>query len=384
MRMLNTATLIALGGLGYIQLQPAMAQQTRAPTAATTPIKIETFAAGLEFPWGLQVLPDGRLIVTERPGRLRIVGRDGVVSPPLAGVPAVSAIGQGGLLDIALHPEFERSQQVFLAYAEPRGGNKNGTSVARARLVLEGGPPRLESVEVIFRQQPEFSGGLHFGARLAFAPDGRLFVALGERFQKDGAQDLMRHWGKVVRITAEGRIPDDNPFYGKSNARNEIWSYGHRNPQSAAIHPGTGKLWVVEHGPQGGDEINIPLKGRNYGWPVIGYGIDYSGARLHESTHRDGMEQPVYYWRPSIAPSGMAFYNGDLFAAWKGNLLVGALAGKALHRLVLNGETVVGEEILLKDAGHRIRDVRVGPDGAVWLLVDSADGRILRLMPGPS
>jgi glucose/arabinose dehydrogenase len=285
------------------------------------------------------------------------------------------------LLDIALAPHFDQSRLVYLTYAEPRGGQFNGTSLARAHLAGTTGGERLEGLEVIFRQEPAHRGGLHFGSRLAFAPDGKLFVTLGERFEMRFAQDLGRHWGKVVRINPDGSVPPDNPFIGKANTRPEIWSWGHRNPQSAALHPDTGILWVVEHGPRGGDEVNIIKRGANYGWPVIGYGIDYSGAKLHETTRKQGMEQPAYYWVPSIAPSGMAFYKGDLFPAWRGNLLVGALAGQALHRLVLDGESIVAEEVLLKDRGERIRDVRVGPDGAVWLLTDAAEGAVLRLTP---
>lgn len=370
-----TALLVA--GLPAI----ASAQQTRAPPVAQTAIRVDTVAKGLENPWALQILPDGRYLVTERPGRLRLVERDGRLSAPVAGVPAVAVTGQGGLLDVALAPDFSRSRLVFFTYAEPRGSGRNGTAVAKGRLNLEQSAPRLDEVQVIFRQSPDHSGGLHFGSRLAFAPDGRLFVTLGERFQMAFAQDLGRHWGKVVRLEPDGSVPPDNPFVGRSDARPEIWSYGHRNPQSAAIHPGSGKLWIVEHGPRGGDEVNVPLKGLNYGWPVIGYGIDYSGARLHETTAKPGMEQPVYYWVPSIAPSGMAFYSGSLFKGWNGNLLVGALAGQALHRLVLDGERIVGEEVLLSDLRERIRDVRVAPDGAVLVLTDSSDGKVLRLVP---
>ena len=247
--------------------------------------------------------------------------------------------------------------------------------------MLGGAGGRLEDVKIIFQQMPALGGGFHFGSRLAFARDGTLFVTLGERNQRDSAQDLTLLLGKIVRINLDGSLPKDNPFYAQSSKRNEIWSYGHRNVQSAALHPTTGKLWTVEHGPRGGDEVNIPGKGLNYGWPVIGYGIDYSGAKIHEATSKEGMEQPVYYWRPSIAPSGMAFYTGTLFPAWKGNLFVGALAGQALHRLVLDGERVVAEEILLKDRAERIRDVRQGPDGALWLLTDDPDGQILRVVP---
>jgi glucose/arabinose dehydrogenase len=373
--------LIAAALLVAAVATPALAEQTKAPAAPTTRVKVEVFAKGLEHPWGLQFLPDGRLIVTERPGRIRIVDREGKPSRPLVGVPRVAATGQGGLLDIALGPDFDRSRRIYLSYSEPRGGPVNGTSVARASLVGTAGEERLEGLEVIFRQEPAHRGGVHFGSRLAFAPDGKLFVTLGERYEMRFAQDLGRDWGKVVRIEPDGSVPADNPFVGQSEARPEIWSWGHRNPQSAAIHPATGVLWIVEHGPRGGDEVNVIKRGANYGWPVIGYGIDYSGAKLHESTHKEGMEQPAYYWVPSIAPSGMAFYTGSLFPAWRGNLLVGALAGQALHRLVLEGETVVAEEVLLKDRGERIRDVRMGPDGAVWLLTDEADGAVLRLTP---
>ena len=359
---------------------PAAAEQTRAPAAPSSAVRVEVFAAGLEYPWSLQFLPDGRLLVTERPGRLRIVAAGGRISPPLAGVPRVAAIGQGGLLDVALAPDFATSARIVMSYAEPRG-TASGTSVAIARLVPEADGGRLDDVKIIFQQMPAVSGGLHFGSRLAFARDGRLFVTLGERNQRDSAQDPTNHLGKIVRIAADGSLPQDNPFYGQSSKRNEIWSTGHRNVQAAAIHPATGKLWTIEHGPRGGDEVNIPGKGLNYGWPLIGYGIDYSGAKIHESTSRDGLEQPVYYWRPSIAPSGMAFYTGTLFPAWKGNLFVGALAGQALHRLVLEGERVVAEEILLQDRGERIRDVRQGPDGALWLLTDAANGRSLRVVP---
>jgi glucose/arabinose dehydrogenase len=338
-------------------------------------------AKTLVHPWAVAFLPDGRMLVTERPGRMRIVTRDGKLSRPLPGVPKVAATGQGGLLDVALAPNFGRSRLVYFSFSEPRDGGMNGTSVARARLAGLGSEERLEDFEVIFRQQPSHRGGLHFGSRLAFAPDGNLFVTLGERFQMRFAQDLGRHWGKVVRITPDGNAPADNPFFGRKGARPEIWSYGHRNPQAAAINPATNVLWVIEHGPQGGDEVNIVERGANYGWPVIGYGIDYSGAKLHESTHKEGMQQPTYYWVPSIAPSGMAFYTGDLFPDWKGNLLVGALAERTLHRLVLDGPQVVAEEVLLRDHGERIRDVRQGPDGAVWLLTDEANGKLLRLTP---
>ena len=253
--------------------------------------------------------------------------------------------------------------------------------MARGKLQAGEDAARLEDVKVVFRQEPATSGGMHFGSRLAFARDGNLFVTLGERFQRDKAQDLGNHYGKVVRLLPDGSAPPDNPFVNKAGARPEIWSYGHRNIQSAAINPASGKLWTVEHGARGGDEINIPQAGKNYGWPIITYGRDYSGAKVGEGTAKTGMEQPVYYWDPSIAPSGMAFYTGDLMPEWKGNLFVGALARQALHRLVLDGDRIVGEERLLGDLGERIRDVRSGPDGAIWLLTDSAEGRVLRVVP---
>ncbi len=366
----------------------AIAQLTNAPAPATkSTVKAETFAKGLVHPWGLQFLPaaepyGGRLLVTERDGRVRLVAKDGTLSPPVAGVPKVFAQGQGGLLDVVLDPKFAVNSLIYLAYAEPRDGNLNGSTVMRGRLVLEGSSAQLADAKIIFRQDPSGPGGLHFGCRLVFADDGMLFVMLGERGQKDYAQDVRRSWGKVVRITPDGAIPDDNPRFGATAAKG-LWTIGHRNPQAAALHPQTRKLWVVEHGPKGGDEVNVIERGKNYGWPVIGYGIDYSGAKIHEGTHKDGMEQPVYYWRPSIAPSGMAFYTADKFPQWKGNLFVGALAGQHLARLVLDGEKIVGEEKLLTDLGERIRDVRQGPDGHLWLLTDHPEGRVLRVVAAP-
>ncbi len=378
--MRSTLILAAVVVIAALLPNRGAAQTTRAPAPQNSlPIKVDSIAKGLEHPWGLQFLPDGRMIVTERPGRMRVIDQAGVLSMPLTGVPAVAATNQGGLLDIVLAPDFATSRMIHFCYAEPREGRTNGSTVARARLVLEGNGGRLEDLAIVFRQQPATTGGLHFGCRLAFAPDGRLFVAVGERFQMQFAQDLTRHWGKVVRIEPDGRVPADNPFVDAKDARPEIWSFGHRNPQAAAIEPSSGRLWVIEHGPRGGDEVNVAKSGLNYGWPIIGYGVDYSGAKLHEETHRPGLEQPVYYWAPSIAPSGMAFYTSDRTPAWKGNIFVGGLVSRALHRLVLEGERVIAEEVLLKDVGERIRDVRQGPDGSVWVLTDSADGALLKI-----
>ncbi len=376
MRPSMTALLVCLASM----LSPLHAEQTRAPPPAEpSVVKVETVAKGLDHPWSLQFLPDGRMLVTERPGRLRIVARDGTLSEPIANVPSVFGSGQGGLLDIALDPQFASNGTIYMTFAEPRGAGTAGTSVARAKLTTAGAGGRLDDVAVIFRQQPQTSGGNHFGSRIAIAPDGNLFVTLGERFQRDRSQDLAVHYGKVVRIRPIGGPAADNPFIAGKAALPEIWSYGHRNPQSAAIHPVTGKLWTVEHGAKGGDEINIPAAGKNYGWPIITYGRDYTGAKIGIGTAKDGLEQPIYYWDPSIAPSGMAFYTGDLMPKWRGNMFVGALAGQHLARLVLDGETVVAEEKLLVEESERIRDVRQGPDGAIFVLTDQANGRILRV-----
>jgi len=358
--------------------ETSLANQTRAPAAPTSQVTVQTVAEGLDHPWGFEFLPDGRILVTERDGRMRIVSTDGRLSQPVAGVPEVFAQGQGGLLDVALAPDFETSGTIYFSFSEPRRDG-NGTAVARARLNADVSPPRLEDVQVIFHQQPSYDGNVHFGSRIVPTPDGKLFVTLGERFQMRYAQDLSRHWGKVVRINADGSVPDDNPFVGREGARSEIWSYGHRNPQAAALHPETGELWIVDHGPRGGDEVNVVRKGLNYGWPVINYGRHYTGEEIPK--RREGMEQPLYYWDPSIAPSGMAFYTADRAPQWRGNLFVGALAGRHLARLVLDGEQVTAEERLLTDLNQRIRDVKQGPDGAIYVATDSARGRILQVTP---
>jgi aldose sugar dehydrogenase len=345
------------------------------------PLEIETVASGLSTPWGLAFLPDGRLLVTERPGRLRVVTRNGQLSPPAAGVPEVWASGQGGLHDVALDKDFAGNATIYLCYAE-RAGSGGRTAVARGKL-NHAQQPRLSDVKVIFRQEGPLSSGNHYGCRIAQGADGNLFVSLGDHYgPRDEAQNLGNHLGKIIRITPDGAAPRDNPFVGRDGAKPEIWSYGHRNPQSLAMHPTSGKVWEIEHGPRGGDEVNIPEKGKNYGWPVIGYGIDYSGAKIHEGTHKDGMEQPIKYWVPSIAPSGMAFYTADLFPKWRGSLFTGSINSiKGVVRLTLDGEKVTGEERLLQNLNEQIRDVRQGPDGALWLLTDNTAGRILRVTP---
>ena len=340
-------------------------------------LRIATVTRGLQHPWGLAFLPDGRMLVTERPGRMRVVGRDGTLdASPVAGLPRVDPIGQGGLLDVALHPG---GSWIYWTYVQRDGGY--GTELARGRLTGTSGAWRMTDVQVLFRMLPKSGGGLHFGSRIVFARDGRVFITIGERGQMALAQDISVNRGQVIRLEADGRVPADNPFVNRHGARPEIWSYGHRNPQGAAIHPETGKLWTVEHGPAGGDEINIPLAGRNYGWPVIGIGKHYDGRLIGVGTHKEGMEQPVYNWDPQIAPSGMAFYTGDKFPAWRGNLLVALLMTQALVRLELSGERVVREERMLRGVGQRLRHVRQGPDGFVYLLTDESDGQILRLEP---
>lgn len=324
-------------------------------------------------------MPDGRYLVTERPGHLRIVGKDGKPSEPIAGVPAVAARNQGGLLDVALAPDFASSSEIYLSYSEPRGYEGNGTAVLRAKLVLDDkGGGTLEAPTVIFQQLPAVQSFHHFGSRLVFAPDGSLFVTLGERaILKDEAQNPANHIGKIVRINRDGSSAAENPK--KEGWDPKIWSIGHRNVQGAALDPATGQLWTTEHGARGGDELNRPEAGKNYGWPVITWGVDYDGSFIGEGRSKPGLEQPVYFWNPSIAVSGLAFYTGDKFPAWKGNLLAGALKGHHIDRLVMKDGAVIAHEKI--EIGDRVRDVRQGPDGSVLVLTDAPRGRLLRLVP---
>jgi len=358
----------------------ALAQDTQRLRTDKVEVIVETVARNLQNPWGLAFLPDGRMLVTERPGRLRIADAEGKLSEPIKGMPRIATGRQGGLLDVALDPSFAQSRLVYVSFSEDRGEGRAATSVARGR--LSGDETALEALEVIFRQEPAYTGNAHFGSRLVFDRTGNLFVTTGDRFDlRDQAQNPANHIGKIVRIKPGGGAAADNPFLNREDARPEVWSVGHRNVQAAALNPATGELWTVEHGARGGDEVNIPGKGRNYGWPVISYGVHYSGEKIGEGTRKPGLEQPAFYWDPSIAPSGMAFYTGDKFPAWRGSILVGALAGKLVARLETSGNKVTGEERMLQNLGERIRDVRQGPDGFVYLLTDSAQGRILRMKP---
>lgn len=374
--------LLAAPALAASLASPALAASQEVETEKVK-ISVVTVASGLEHPWALAFLPDGNFLVTERPGRLRIVTSKGEVKKPIAGVPEVDARNQGGLLDVALDPDFEENRLVYLTYAEKGEGGTNGTAVARGHLT-ESMSPQLRNVEVIFRQTPKKDSTLHFGSRLVFDNEGHLFVALGERSRvgmREESQKLDSHLGKVVRIWPDGTVPEDNPFVGAEDALPEIWSYGHRNQQGAALHPETGKLWTNEHGPRGGDEINIPEAGKNYGWPIVSYGTEYSGAPIGEGkSTAPGMEEPIHHWTPSIGVSGMAFYASDAIPEWQGSLFVGGLARPSLRRLTLDGQKVTAEETLLEDLGARIRDVRQGPDGALYLLTDDENGKLLRIV----
>ncbi|PTT17926.1 hypothetical protein DBR12_16840 [Acidovorax sp. HMWF029] len=350
--------------------------QNSGPTVSLVPV-----ASGLANPWALAFLPDGQFLVTERPGRMRVVSATGQVGPALAGVPTVAVGGQGGLLDVVTDADFARNRRIYFCFSEPAAsGAGNSTAVARATLAVDA--RSLQDVRVLFSQRPKVESALHFGCRIVQAPDGNLFVALGERYhRKDDAQKLDNHHGKVIRITPDGGVPPGNPFASQPGALAEIWSYGHRNPQGATIGP-DGKLWMHEHGPQGGDEINLPQPGRNYGWPVVTFGENYGGGKIGEGTAKAGMEPPLHQWTPSIAPSGMAFLTSPRYGmAWQGSLMVGSLKFGTLHRLELSGGRVQREERLLQGNGERIRDVRQGPDGLIYMVTDSPQGRLLRLQP---
>lgn len=360
--------------------EPAARDTPAAPDVvpAPRPMQVTTIAENLEHPWAVALLPGGGFLVTERPGRLRLVSREGVVSDPIAGVPEVFAEGQGGLLDVVLAPDFKDTRRIYLSYAEPGADGTAGTAVAHA--VLDGG--RLTDVTRIYQQQPKLDGGMHFGARLAFDGDGHVFISQGERNRRETAQDLSVLQGKLVRLDLDGGIPSDNPFVDRDGARAETWSYGHRNIQGMAFDPRTGTLWSSEHGPLGGDELNLPLAGRNYGWPIASFGMDYSTGEPYRETvgtSAHGTEQPHHWWEASPGLSGLAFLTGHPRSAWNDSLFLGALADGNLIRLRLDGNRIVGEERLLDDLGARIRDVRVAPDGAVYVLTDAGNGTLLRL-----
>lgn len=372
------------------QAQQSQADTTAAKPAAKTqpqqklgsqqgPVAVTEIAAGLEHPWAVALLPDGDFLVTERPGRLRRIAADGAVSAPISGVPAVFAQGQGGLLDVVLAPDFTTSKRIYLSYSEPGDGGTAGTTVAIATL----GEGALTDVKRIYQQQPKLEGPNHFGSRLVFDGQGHIFISQGERNDRPTAQKLDMLQGKLVRLNLDGSVPADNPFVGRKDARPEIWSYGHRNIQSMAIDPRTGKVWEAEHGPRGGDEINIPEPGKNYGWPIITHGINYSGLKIPEAvgTAAPGMEQPHHVWEKSPALSGMAFRTGHPDSKWNNSLFLGALSDGSLIRLTLDGDRITGEERLLKELGARIRDVRVGGDGSVYVLTDEDNGKLLKLDP---
>ena len=369
----STTAPFVLAGLLALAAAPSVAQSQPSP-------KAQTVASGLQNPWAVAFLPDGRFLVTERPGRLRVVSADGQVQPAVQGLPEVAAGGQGGLLDVITDSAFASNRTIYFCFSEPGKGTTNSTALARARLSQDA--KRLEDVKVIFSQQPKFSSTAHFGCRIVERPDGTLFLTLGERFsRRDDAQTLDNHHGKIVRVGKDGSVPKDNPFVGKAGALPEIWSYGHRNAQGATWGP-DGRLWMHEHGAQGGDEINRPEPGKNYGWPQVSFGVNYGGSPIGTGkSSAPGLEPPLHHWTPSIAPSGMAFLTSDRYgAAWKGNLLVGSLKFQYLDRIELKDGQVVAEHKLLEDLGQRIRDVRQGPDGLLYVLTDNANGRLIRLL----
>jgi len=343
-------------------------------------LSLETISEGLNHPWGIAFLPSGDMLVTERSSTLNIITQDGKKTP-IQGTPEVVAKSQGGLLDVNIDPNYADNGWVYISYSEPDpdGGKGNSTAVMRGKIDGD----KWTEGEVIFRQAPKYESNAHFGSRLVFSPEGHLFITLGDRYSRmEDAQTLDNHHGKVIRIWPDGSIPEDNPFVGQTNALEEIWSYGHRNVQGAAIHPDTGELWTIEHGPQGGDEVNIPKAGKNYGWPTITYGEDYGGGEIGIGTHKEGMEQPFYYWLPSIATAGSIFYTGDKFPKWKGDLLVTALRGQTIARLDLEEGRVLHEERMLEDAtSFRIRDIEQGPEGFLYILTDADSGQLIKLSP---
>lgn len=378
-----SARKVAVGfGLGCLATAAACAAQVQAAPASPPSARAEVkeIAKNLHNPWAMAFLPgDQGILITEKSGALRLLDRGGKLSEPIQGVPKVFARSQGGLLDVALPPDFNDTRRVYLTYAEEGDDGRAGTAAGYG--VLSQDLRQLRDFKVIFRQMPKLSSGHHFGSRLVFDRQGHLFIALGENNQRPTSQDLDKHQGKIVRLFPDGRVPQDNPFVGRDGARPEIWSYGHRNQQGAAFNPWTGQLWTHEHGPRGGDEVNIPQAGKNYGWPTATYGVNYSGFAIPEAKGQEvaGMEAPIYYWKASPAISGMAFYDADRFPAWKHSLFIGALKDQELIRLTLDGDKVTGEQRLLKDLNERIRDVRVGPDGYVYVLTDDSKGSLLRI-----
>lgn len=373
---------VTLAAATLVMATPALAIDETMQTEQAN-IRVETVAEGLSHPWGIAFLPDGSALVTERPGQLRRLSAEGELSEPLAGVPEVDARDQGGLLDVALDPNFADNRLVYLSFSEPGEGGANSTAVARG--VLAEDFSGLTEVEVIFSQQPKVASTKHFGSRLVFDDAGDLFITMGERSEEQfraQAQELNSHLGKIVRIHPDGDVPEDNPFIQTEGALPEIWSYGHRNVQAAAINPETGALWEIEHGPMGGDELNIPEAGKNYGWPIVSFGVNYDGSPVGSGESAgEGFEEPIYQWTPVIAPSGMAFYSGDAFPEWQGDLFVGGLKVTSLVRLELDGHSVTHEERMLQDLGLRIRDVVEGPEGALYLLTDEDNGQVLKISP---
>ena len=355
--------------------QTGIVEQVGSVMTEAGPVTIENVVDGLTHPWGMAFLPDGRLLVTERTGDLRILGNDGTLSDPVEGTPTVFAQGQGGLLDVALDPDFDENQFVYLSYARPGPEGSAATALGRGRLA----DGRVEDFEVLFTQEPWITGPNHFGGRIVFTPEGHLFLTMGERFQFDPAQDLSNHLGTIIRINPDGSVPEDNPFVDQADARDEIWSYGHRNIESAALHPETGALWIAEMAPLGGDELNRPERGRNYGWPVVSWGINYDGTDIPDPPTHPDFADAVKHWTPVISPSGMAFYTGDVFSEWRGSALIGGLSDHGLVRVEIDGQTVASEERI--PLNTRIRDVEQGPDGFVYVLTDEDDGNVWRLTP---